>query len=232
MPYYAKTRPSKRPARKAAVSTAVKSYIRRTMPKPEVKKNILSADEVALDTLSPQTNWQELTILNQGTQRNARTGNEVYFTGYDVRGVLCNNTSLPAFVRHLVIETADSVLSTNTLMELFDSAPGGTPTDLITSAGLNVIYSPVNTLKYKVHYDKVQKLGMITATGGEGVSYFKFGKKFRGRGLRVRYEGTASGEGNQDRRLLYLCMLGEGKDDSSGGATELSFVANVYHTDA
>ena len=231
MPYYGKTRSSKTGRRKAYVSPAVKSYVRRSFPKPELKKILTSADESILDTLSPQCSFNEIAQVAQGPGLFGRNGNSIILKDVDIRGILCNNTAVPGFVRHLVLETSDEVLTSSTLIALFDTQITGVPTDLLTENGLNVIYSPINTVKFKVHWDKVQKIGMNTATGAEGLAEFKMHKTFPRGGIKVRFEGNTFGPGNQDRRLIYLVLWAEGKDDSAGGALELSFQCRVNFTD-
>lgn len=220
---------ARRSTRKAPVSKSVKAYVNRLIPKPEMKIRTLVADEVAMDSLSPQYYVQELTSMAQGAACFQRVGNKIVAKKIDIRGVMFNNSTRDCFTRHLLLKCAGDV-TVSSIGEFFD--PGnGVIGDLLTVNGLNQIYTRINPVKFKVLMDKtVRVAGTATGDSGAATIFFKHQKSL-GRGLNIQYEHNTSGEYNQDWRLVYVVLLGEAKDDSIGGGMELSFQADTYFTD-
>jgi len=221
---------SYRPSRKTSVPKSIKAYVKKQLPKVELKCKTESADEVAMDSLSPQYYIQELTSMVQGTTRATRIGNKCTVKKIDIRGAMFNNSTRDCFTRHLLLKCAGDV-TVSTIGEFFD--PGnGTIGDLLTVNGLNQIYTRINPVKFKVLMDKTIKIaGAASGDGGAATAFFKHATAL-GRGLNIQYENNTSGEYNQDWRLVYVVLLGEAKDDSIGGGFELSFQADTYFTDA
>lgn len=221
---------SSRPSRKASVPKSIQAYVRRQLPKVELKCKTESADEVAMDSLSPQYYVQELTSVVQGTTRATRIGNKLTVKKVDIRGAMFNNSTRDCFTRHLLLKCAGDV-TVSSIGEFFDAGAGAIG-DLLTVNGLNQIYTRINPVKFKVLMDKTIRIS-ATAAGDSGTAtiFFKHSKAL-GRGLNIHYENNTSGEYNQDWRLVYVVLIGEAKDDSIGGGMELSFQADTYFTDA
>lgn len=228
----ARTYPKKsyRPSRKTSVPKSIKAYVKRQLPKVEEKCKTASADEVAMDSLSPQYYIQELTSIDQGTTRATRIGNKLTVKKVNIRGAMFNNSTRDCFTRHLLLKCAGDV-TVSTIGEFFDAGNGAIG-DLLTINGLNQIYTRINPVKFKVLMDKTVRIsGTATGDSGAATIFFKH-QKALGRGLNIQYENNTVGEYNQDWRLVYVVLLGEAKDDSIGGGMELSFQADTYFTDA
>lgn len=231
--YVRKAKPkTKRPMRrkKAVVSNAIKTYVRSHVPRPEIKRSIYTFKENIVDGLSPQYHFLELNNLAQGTNAYSRVGNEICTKMVHIKGVLHSNHTKPMWARMLIFKTADNNDGTTVLSELFESQ-NGTPQDLLTVTGLQVIYSKINKTKFTVYADRTMKLGVQNATDGSNTRFFNMWHKFGYGGMRIKYEGNTYGAGNQDKRIIFLCLVAEAADDATAGPVELSYQANHWFTD-
>nr|QTE03355.1 MAG: capsid protein [Emberiza rustica CRESS-DNA-virus sp.] len=220
-------RPAKK-SRKSGVSAATKKYVRRMLPKVELKRNVLNSDEVSISTLT-QGAMYPLTSLTQGTGSYQRIGNQVTIKGFHIKGLLNNNATTTNYMRMLLVWTNIDTLTTFSTAALFDDVnlaggTGGTGTIF----GANILYYPINKMTFKVAYDRVFKLG----GSGDPASSRMF-SKFIKMNTRLKYVANNAGDAYQDKQLSLVLLAAQSDDDvAAGQVIETSFMARTYYTDA
>lgn len=184
-----------------------------------------------MDAVVTPYSFYEL-VIGQGVQAPQRAGMEILLIGLSIRAWFRNNTTTTQFVRTLVLSCASDTDTTIATMELFaDSNVAGTPTTLVASgtSPINVLY-PINKSKFKVHHDRVFKLGGSGATGGEDVRVFNKFCRFRSK---IKFDAASTGgKGDASRRFFVLYLTTDPLLDSGGGAIEISGTNKWYFTDA
>lgn len=160
-------------SKSGVVSDSVKKYVKSVTKKalPEMKFAAIQAVSaveatIALDGVIAGNNWLEFANILQGLTKATRTGNEIKLQGYHSKITYHNNSTVPVYIRRLVIgiEGNDVDAGTN-LAELFTINGAGVDINTMGN-GLAVIQTPINMSKYKVYFDKVIKLGPAGSTDG------------------------------------------------------------------
>jgi len=221
-------RPRRRVTKRTRVPVATKRYVKRMMPKVELKRFASYNDEISHSTL---TEGSALPLINisQGTGVYQRAGNQLTVKGFHIKGLFNNNAATPNYVRMLLLwSTIDSSTTFNT-MPLFSDAnlAGGTGT-VSGVTGANMLYYPVNRLTYTPIYDKIYKLG-----GSGDPSCTRMFSKFIKMNKTIKYIANNAGDSYQDWQLtLVMCVAEAGDDVGLGQTIEVSHVARVFFTDA
>lgn len=217
-----------RRGKKPTVSNAVKTYVKRIMPKPEVKVVWNHDNEVQLSTLS-QGQYLSGPSITQGTGPSNRVGNDINSLGMHIKGVLYNNSTQESYVRAIVLGctgTQDPTAS------LFRYAAAGTTAGLSAVVGLDAMYQPLNKLDFKVYWDQVFKLGG-SGSGAAGSNTRMFTKFIKFNKRKVQYQSTSTGAGSQNWLYKIIYIASDANDDTSTGtAVELSALTRYYFTDA
>lgn len=221
-------RTSKRVTRRSKVPAATKSYVRKMMPKVELKRVVSYLDESAQSSLIQGSSISMLGVT-QGLQAWNRIGNEIRVKGFHVKGIFNNNGTAPNYVRMVLVWSACDTDTTLTAANLFgDIALSGTTGGTSTIPGLNIMYYPINRIQYTPVYDKVFKLG-----GSSDPSCTRIYSKFIKMNKTIKYIANSTGTGVQNYQLSLFYLVAEAGDDTSGGiTTEVSHVARVFFTDA
>lgn len=209
------------------MNSATKAYIRRVMPKVEIKQLHVHQNEVQISTLT-QTALVEGPSIVQGTAWNNRVGNEVCAHKLEVRGVLYNNSTSESMVRMLILST-----KTHTdLSEVFISNTGGSTSGTSTIGGLDTMYYPINEADFRIHTDKIIKLaGSATGNAGANAQVIKHTVKFPK--IRVKYDNNATGAFSQNWRYYVFYIAADSNDDTSTGTVvELSALTRFFFTDS
>lgn len=220
---------SKRPA----VTKAVKSYVRRALPRVEMKTNWYHDNEVQLNTLS-QGAMQAYPQVNQGTTDLARVGNDINMKSFQIKGVLNNNSTQESYARCLILGHAGSLDPTFSTFPIFAAGASGQTFTISQVNGLDTMYYPINKVETHVYYDHVFKLAG-SATGNSGVNTRMFSKfiKFPGKGRKVTFKANATGTGNQNWFISVYWIVADANDDTTTGTTvELSQLTRFWYTDA
>nr|QXP07597.1 MAG: putative capsid protein [Arizlama virus] len=222
---------SRRPRKtKTTVSRAVKAYVRRVTPKPEMKRQVTTIDELAVNPLTSSLNVAEISNIAQGSGMPNRNGNNVLAKGIHVKGVLHNNSATRAvWARLLVVGVAgDCDLSTTT--EFWDYQASGIPGDFTTITGLNMMYTKINKARINVKYDKMIKMGTTAALDGTNTKFFN---KFIRLNHKITYDGNTYGFANQNYRYAVILLVAEAGDDTVGtDPVEYNMFSTLYFTDS
>lgn len=219
----------KRHARRTGqVSQATRQYVRRMMPKTELKTTWVHDNEISLNTLAQGLISSGPAITN-GTAPTSRVGNEIRAQSLHLRGVLYSNSTQESYVRMLVVGCDGSVDPT---VSLFRTGALGGTAGISTVNGLDTIYFPVNKLEFKVYADKVFKLG-ASAAGTAGSNTRTFSKFIKFGGKKVQYKGNVAGLDLQSWQYHVIWIAADGNDDTTTGTTvELSQITRFWFTDA
>lgn len=225
-------RPRRRYARKPRVSKPVRRYVKRMMPKAELKRVLNQYDEVSSSTLTGGSSM-DLTNITQGTALSQRSGTQVYIKGLHIKGVLNNNAAGTNFLRMVIGWVPGQADTTYATSHWFgdNNYAGGTNT-VSGIGGLNIIYQPLNKLQIRPVYDKVFRLGPTTDVTGSTLfsKFFKLNK-------RIKFNANNAGPGYplspyQDWSLVAAVFCAESGDDVGvGQIIETSFIARVFFTD-
>jgi len=223
--------PARRRRRRATkakgVPKAVRAYVKRVMPKSELKRIVSYSDEAPLSTLVQGTVIPQLAVT-QGLQVWNRIGNDIRVKGYHMKAVLNNNSTTPSYIRVLVAWTQMDTDVSFTAAQLFgDINLAGTSGSTSTIPGLNIMYYPVNRLQFTPVIDKVYKLG-----GSGDPSCTRMISKFVRMNKPVKFLANSTGTGGQNWQLTLFYLVAEAADDTAGGtAIEVSHVTRIYFTD-
>jgi len=230
MPRRIKTSSRRRPVRKSGrtnVPAATKRYVRRMMPKVELKRVVSYQDENSLATLV-QGSAIPMLGVTQGVQAWNRIGNEIRVKGFHIKGILNNNATTPNYVRMVLAWTAcDTDVSFTTATLFGDYNLAGSSANTSGIPGLNIMYFPINRVLYTPVYDKVIKLG-----GSGDPSCTKIFSKFIKMNKTIKYIANSTGTGVQNYQLTLFYLVAESGDDTTGGQIiEISHVARTFFTD-
>jgi len=114
--------PAKRARRKrSGVSAATKKYVRRMMPKTELKRNVSYYDEISQSTLT-QGSVTPMISITQGTGVNSRIGNQITVKGFHIKGLFNNNAATPNYIRMLLVWSPCDTVTGLTTSYLFTDA--------------------------------------------------------------------------------------------------------------
>lgn len=221
----------KKPAYKPKVSTAVKKYVRKYVgPQPELKCLWLNDKEYNMDTLANQAYVRTFTELAQGSNRYSRVGNQVYFKGVQIKGVVRNNVAKTNYCRLIVARCNGNVdLSVASSIEIFAENLAGTGAGASSITGLEVIYGSLNKNKFKILLDKKMKLGASGSTDGADAKMFNHFVKLN---QLIKYEGNGYGQDNQTYQLFWMLLAAEAADDAAGSTVvELSHTTKSWFSD-
>lgn len=208
------------------MTSAVKKYVRRALPKPEIKSVWQHSNEVALNTLAQGTVNVMPSITNGLGQ--ARIGSSINAKGLHIKGALNNNSTSETFCRLIVFTYNGSVdPSTN----FFQGTSAGTNSAISAINGLDAMYFPINKRDLQVRYDRVFKLaGSATGNAGRNVTMFSKFIKFGGK--KLAYAGTGSGVASQTWQYGICWIAADANDDTTTGTSvDMSMLERFYYTD-
>lgn len=211
------------------VPRVVKKYVKKIMPRPEVKRELDGFSEnIVSATVTPYLQFEPL--ISQGTALNQRVGNEIRFLSIYAKVMMHNNSTITQTVRMLVLGMANDTDTTPATMELFQdaNAAGGTSTLLTSGSNFGNMIFRINKKKFHVYYDHVFKLGSTNSVDGKDVVLVRKLIKIRSK---IRYDGNTTGVGNQSKRYMILYLTSDPALDASGGAIEITGNHYYYFTD-
>lgn len=240
MPYYRRPRTMRRPVTRrprkyarrtrALVPRPVRNYVRRAMDKKLEHKFVTTTqDEQAFSTLTAQYKVADLYVVGNGTGVAQRAGLKILPSGISIRGNLNYNAttaSKTCYVRMLLIETSQAESYSGLTTEIFQN---GSNWGNLASSQMPVIWAPLNRAGYKFHWDKVYKLNAQSTDG----TYSRLVKKWIPIKGAIKFDGTSTGVGNQNRNFALVMLLAEsGQDLATGETVEFSCFIRSYFTDA
>jgi len=223
-----RTRRPKRTSRRSKVPAATKSYVKRMLPKTELKRFVSYYDEITGSTLV-EGSAVPLTNIGQGTASYMRIGNEICVKGLHIKGLFNNNAATPNYVRMMVLWSAcDTNTSFGSAYYFAESNLAGTTGTISNVTGANMMYYPLNTKQFTPIYDKVFKLG-----GSGDPSCTRMFSKFVKLNKRIKYIANNYGDGLQDYQISVVYLYAESGDDTtSGQIVETSHVCRLWYSDA
>lgn len=228
-PKTTKKRYSKKSRKTSKVPAATKKYVRRIMPKTEVKQTWSHTDEFPMNTLTQGNATNTNVGIVQSTSGVARVGNSLNALGMHIKGVFNNNSTSESYMRMVVLSNDPKYDWTTSL---FRNADTGTVAGFSSVFGLNAMYYPLNKVDYTVRFDKVFKLAG-SATGNSGSNTRMFSKYIKFGGKKVTFKANTTGSGNQDWTYNTLFFAADANDDTSTGtAVETSCLERFFYTDA
>lgn len=217
-----------RRTRKTNVSTAVKKYVRKVMPKTEMKQIWNHQNEFPLSTLT-QVNQNTGPAIDQGTGQHNRIGNVINASGLHFKGFFYNNSTQETWIRMVILGYPTPLGNTDQSLNLFDSTQVGAVSGTNTITGLDAIYFPINKRDYKVYRDKTYKLsGSTSGAAGTNTKMFNHFVKFNGRKITYDVAWTAA---NWTYNIV-LITADANDDTSTGTVVELSALTRFYYKDA
>lgn len=231
MARYAKYPRRKRFSRRRVVKKVPKTvqrYVKSQFNKHIENKVIMyQANEdpaLATDTLLYAT---DLSAISQGTALNQRIGNQIHIKGVHCKGFLHNNNTKVLYIRHLIIGTANpnDITASTELLQI----GGGATSTLTTANGLNMLYLPINKVKFQVYHDKIMKLGGSASIDGVQDRFFN---KFIKLNKKITYEANTVSADNQSYRFHNIFLVSEGDDDAVPSIVEVSYAIRVWFQDA
>lgn len=214
------------------MSTAIKKYVQKAMPKSEMKSIWNHDNEIALNTLT-QGAIVSLPTITQGTASTNRIGNEVNLKMVHMKGVLYNNSATETYVRLLIVGHDANISPALGTFPLFINGSSGNTVAVGSVNGLDAQYYPVNKKDLTVYTDRKWKLaGSNVEAGARNTKMFSECVKWRGQGKKIKYEGNTTGYENQNWLCSIIWIVSDANDDTSTGTTvELSQLTRIYYTD-
>lgn len=234
MPYLRSMRPRKsststrrrRRATSKRVPLATKRYIRKIMPKPEIKQMWTHVNENALNTLS-QGFFDYMPAIATGVSSIGRIGNTVKLNGIHLRGALNNNSGSESYARCVVIQYDGRQ---DPAVGFFRNAQSNTCAAISSINGLDAIYYPVNKMDFIVRWDKVFKLG--GSTSNSSATCTRLFSKFIKFNKIINYHSAATGIAGQDWMYAVIWIAADANDDTTTGTTvEVSYLHRMYFSD-
>jgi len=226
---YSKKGGSKRSAlkRTAPVTMAtLQRYVRKVAPPTEVKKQVFQLDEGSLNTLSLPMSFTEISSVAQGTSASTRNGNQIIARGLNVVGVARNNSTSTTWLRMLLVGYDTGIDISDP--EIFAPLSSGAPATPLTVTGLNTIYTPIFTPRFRVFADQRFCLGPATGVDGKDTvflkRYIKLNKK-------IMFDANTGGQNNQNYRYALVFFCATADDDSIGTTMELSYQGEFLFAD-
>jgi len=194
--------------------------------KSETKYRTSNQDEASLSTLTNNIREHTPCRISSGVKENERIGNDVRYTGFDIRGYLNSNSADKILhVRAMAFidrEKQGEATATDQLL-LKSNAP-------VTHAqgAMSAVYA-VNKQRYRVLWDRVFKLGPHNQTD-QGASVRTF-KKFIKTDLKCRFndESDASITSNDVKVIFWACEAAG--DEVLGERVELYSQVIGYYKD-
>lgn len=239
MPTYRKPRGMRRttykPKGKGNVPNAVKKYVRKVTARTRPEMKSLQSNSVEYAGLNPGAiatsfNWNECLSIAQGTTRDTRIGNEIYFHGLHSKGSWFNNGAVPVFIRRLVVGYSSGISAQTASAELFDTADGVGSTITAMGNNMGLITSRINKNQFKVYFDKVIKLSPTSAVDGTQTKMYNYFTKFGGK--KIQFEGSTSGLLGQNNRIGEIWLVAQADNDTTtGAAVEQTYALTRYFTD-
>lgn len=231
-----KTAPRRKPYRgrkpKSGVSAAVKKYVRKSMPKTEMKSLWNHDNEVSLNTLT-QGQIIALPQVTQGTSATQRIGNDIYLKMLHMKGALYNNSASESYVRLIIVGHNANITPSLATFPLFVNGASNNTVTTGQVNGLDAIYYPINKKDLTVYTDRTWKLaGSNVEAGARNTKLFSECVKWRGSGKRIRYEGNTVGYEAQNWLCSVIWIACDANDDTSFGTNvELSQLTRVFYKD-
>lgn len=217
---------------KTKVSKAVKQYVKKTMPRVEMKSIWNHDNEVNLNTLA-QGQMIALPNVTQGSAVTNRIGNELSLKMLHMKGVLYNKSASESYVRLIIVGHDANIKPDLGSFPLFVNGPSGNTVTTGTIPGLDCMYFPINKKDLHVYTDRKFKLaGSNVEAAARNTRMFSECVKWPGKGKRVRYEGNTTGYENQNWLCSIIWIACDANDDSTFGTdVELSQLTRIYFTD-
>jgi len=217
-------RRKRKTTRTARVSPAVRKYVRRALPKVEVKQTWYHMNELQLNTLA-QGYSNVGPVISQGTDSASRLGNIISATGLHYKGVLSNNSTQESMIRFAIVRYDSSLGAPNNIF--FRGSSAGTPLAISAVNGLDAMYYPINRVDLHVYHDKLIKLAG-SATGNAGANVKVFSKFVKLNRLKLEYKGS-----NPQWNYACVFIAADSNDDTSTGTSvELSCLERFFFKDA
>lgn len=219
-----------RNSKRSKVPLATRKYVKRCLPKVEMKQSWVHHNEVSLSTLTQGYNAPG-PFIQPGSLANNRLGNIINLSGLHLKGALFNNSTSETFVRMLVVGY-DGNSPTTAPANLFRGDATGSTGGISGVNGLDAMYFPVNKLDMHVYRDKVFRLAG-TATGNAGANTKFFSEFIKFHGKKIEYKGSSTGLGLQNWMYSIIWISAEAADDTTTGTVvEVSMLERVYYKDA
>lgn len=222
----------KRAPKKGTVSKAVKQYVRKAMPKTEMKSVWNHDNEVLINTLN-QGVIVGLPQITQGTSSTTRIGNEIYAKMLHMKGVLYNNSASESYIRLIVCGHDANINPTIGTFPLFVNGSSGNTVTASSVNGLDAQYFPLNKKDLTIYVDRKFKLaGSNVEAGARNTRMFSECVKWPGMGKRVIYEGNTAGYEAQNWLCSVIWVASDANDDTTTGTNvELSQLTRFYFRD-
>lgn len=210
------------------MSTAVKRYVRRAIPKTETKQIWTHHNEIPLNSLT-QGYRAAMPAIAQGATNVQRIGNVINLSALHLKGAFHNNAATESMVRFVMV--GYPATNGDPLNNFFRSTHSGLTTGMSGVNGLDQMYFPINKLELHVYFDQLIKLGPNAASGNSNVRMFnKFIKLGR---RKIEYKSNTTGVGNQNWEYSIIWLAADTNDDTSTGTTvEVSCLERLYFKDA
>ena len=216
--------------RRSVVQYATKQYVKRIMPKVEVKQQWQHSNEVVLSTLAQGTLLTSGPAIGQGVSAGERIGNVVHLNAINFKGALNNNSGSESMVRWVIVGFPSS--NGNPTLNLFRNASTGTSAAVSAVNGLDAMYYPLNTLELTIMFDKVYSLAG-SATGNSAANVKLLNKTVQLGRRKVEFKSTAQSYGNTSWMYASIMIAADSNDDTTTGTgVEVSLLERLYFTDA
>lgn len=210
---------------RARVPAATKKYVRKMMPKTEMKESWIHTNEVALNTLA-QGHLIPFPVIGQAITADGRVGNHVNARSLHFKGSLYNNSGAETYVRQLVVGYAPTVdIATN----LFRLAATNTSAAISSINGMDAMYYPINKTDFHVYHDRTYKLaGSVSGVNGSNTRMFSRFIKLGGK--KITWKGADANPDNYTYSIVHIAS--DANDDTTTGTTvEMSSLTRFYYTD-
>lgn len=220
-----RTKPRKSASTSKNLRRTVKKVVRSYL-KPEVKKITKTQTEQNLNTLSQNPYALSFTAIGQGTDDYQRVGNKVKAIGLNFAGFMCNNSSVPALVRILVLNQQNPETDmTSTSTNIFDV---NTITSISSLTGVGVMYAPIDKNRYQVLYNKVIKCAATGASDGGNIVQFK---KFIKLNKELAYDSSSTADCVKNNIRLMAFAAEAPNDVGAGTNVEFTAYGTLFYID-
>nr|QTE03357.1 MAG: capsid protein [Emberiza rustica CRESS-DNA-virus sp.] len=211
---------------RSMVSRATKQYVRRVMPKVEMKETWVHINENQLNTLT-QGYLVTFPTIAPGSAIEQRIGQSLIARGFHMKGTLYNNSTQESFVRQVIIGFSPTV---DPIANFFRGTATNVSSAVSSINGLDAMYYPINKTELKVYHDKVYRLaGSVSGSAGANTKMFSRFLKLGGK--KIMFKGTDAVPDNWTYAVIHIAS--DANDDTSTGTTvELSSLNRFYYNDS
>jgi len=220
--------PAKRARRKrSGVSAATKKYVRRMMPKTELKRNVSYYDEISQSTLT-QGSVTPMISITQGTGVNSRIGNQITVKGFQLR------------VYSITTQRRRITFACCWCGPRVTPSPGSPPRTC-SRMRIRRWCCGCRLRQRRQHPLLSRQQECLPSRLGQGLQAWRVRRPILYSHVQQvhqdehdhQYNGNNAGDGSQDKQLTLFVLAAESGDDVGMGQTvELSHVGRVFFTDA